>query len=73
MNLPAERDLTLIFERDDIADVVARHCRHGHGVAGRRHCESCLQLIGLLAFAISEWRALVDQDRSAPLDAGVRP
>lgn len=67
-NLPIERDLTLIFERDDVMQALAGHCAKSHDdPENARHCNYCSQLRLVLATAIIEWLALVDQDRAAKL------
>lgn len=66
IDLEAERDLSLIFERDDVQEAFAGHCAKSHDdVEAVRQCQYCMQLMLTLAGAISEWLALVDQDRAA--------
>jgi hypothetical protein len=66
INLPVERDLTLIFERDDVREVVASHCASTHDAERVDKCPYCLRLITIIAMAVSEWLVMVDQDRAAP-------
>lgn len=66
LNLEAERDLSLIFERDDVKEAIGCHCAGTHmRDSPLRDCRYCMRLIAVLADAISEWLALVDQDRAA--------
>jgi hypothetical protein len=62
LDLPPERDLTLIFERDDVHAAFAAFC--GHPVAQVPMCPRCRTLRMPLALAVLEWLALVDQDRA---------
>ena len=74
LDLEAERDLTLIFERDDIHDAFAGHCCKTHrDVDSVKRCEYCTRLRVILANAITEWLALVDQDRAARRGADGSP
>lgn len=66
LNLPVEQDLTFIFESDDVRDAFAGHCARTHlDDDSVRDCTYCQQLRTVLAVAITEWLALVDQDRAA--------
>ena len=50
-------DLSLIFERDDIREVVTAHCSKSHDdTKGYEHCEQCMVLRAIIASAIVEWR-----------------
>ena len=61
MELPAERDLTLIFERDDVHVAFAMHCRENHQ-PGDTSCQRCNLFRALLADAILTWHRMATQD-----------
>lgn len=67
LDLEAERDLTLIFERGDVREALTTHCGDPHTAAAMHKCQRCLRLTALLAMAITEWLGIVDQDRAARL------
>jgi hypothetical protein len=71
LNLEAERDLSLIFERDEVWRAFGEHCV-AHGEPANR-CPACMKLRLVLANAIGEWLALVDQDRAARSRGGAAP
>lgn len=59
-DLPADRDLTLIFERDDVRDAFAGHCAKTHEGEDMHRCPYCRQLLTTLANAIIEWKGVCD-------------
>lgn len=69
VDILVERDLTFVFERDDVHAAFAGHCASTHlEVKDVRTCRYCTQLRVVLVEAIIEWLALVDQDRVARLE-----
>ena len=72
IDLHPSRDLTLIFERDDVKEAFAGHCwGHESGSQGLASCRACHQLVLTLAEAILEWQTICDQ--SAAVRAGGVP
>lgn len=65
IDLECERDLSLIFERDDVHDAFAGHCTSTHlDAESVRQCPRCGFLRLVLVDAIVEWLAMVDLDRA---------
>jgi hypothetical protein len=64
IDLPPDRDLTLIFERDDVRAVVAKHCVTQHSPDNVGTCHDCRSLILMLAIAIDEWKAICDLEHA---------
>jgi hypothetical protein len=63
INLPPRRDLTLIFERDDVHAAFTEHCRNRyHPAEHPASCQLCSQLRIILAVAITEWQAICELD-----------
>ena len=57
MTIDPRIDLSLIFERDDVREVVTAHCSKSHDDAkGYEGCEYCTVLRAIIANAIIEWR-----------------
>jgi hypothetical protein len=63
IDLPPDRDLTLIFERDDVRAAFASHCVNQHTDDNVGTCKNCHSLIIMLAVAIDEWKAICDLER----------
>ena len=71
IDLSVERDLTFIFERDDVKEAFAGHCAKTHDDLDMvKTCPYCSGLRLILADAIIEWLALVDQDRASRAPTG---
>lgn len=67
INLPPERDLTLIFERDDVKDAFVGHCFNAHTTEeSMRRCLLCTFFRVTLANAINEWKTICELARSSP-------
>jgi hypothetical protein len=63
--LSLERDLTLVFEREDVKEALVGHCAVSHSMDDVRKCEYCMRLIVIVADAVCAWRDICALEAAA--------
>jgi len=70
VDLPPDRDLTLIFERDDVREALAGHCASTHDDDSESiaRCRYCSLLCAIIGAAVTEWKVICDTQPSLGKD-----